>query len=197
MKIKIVADSSANLYTLDGPDFDFAPVPLKVLAGGREYVDDCRLDVPQMLKELKEYKGNSSTACPSVGDWLEAFGDAYIVYGSAITSHLSGCYNAAAIAADEYRGRYPDRKVFILDTLSTGPEMELITEKYRELIFSGLEFEQVCREIRAYQQRTHLMFSLESLSNFAKNGRVSPALAAADGLLGIRTVGKASEIGDL
>ena len=54
MKIKIVADSSANLYTLDGPDFDFAPVPLKVLAGGREYVDDCRLDVPQMLKELKE-----------------------------------------------------------------------------------------------------------------------------------------------
>lgn len=197
MKIKIVADSSANLYTLDGPDFDFAPVPLKVQAGGREYVDDCRLDVPQMLKELKEYKGKSSTACPSVGDWLEAFGDADIVYGSAITSHLSGCYNAAAIAADEYRGRYPDRKVFILDTLSTGPEMELITEKYRELIFSGLEFEQVCREIRAYQQRTHLMFSLESLSNFAKNGRVSPALAAAVGILGIRIVGKASEIGDL
>ena len=87
-----------------------------------------------MLKELKEYKGKSSTACPSVGDWLEAFGDADIVYGSAITSHLSGCYNAAAIAADEYRGRYPGRKVFILDTLSTGPEMELITEKYRELI---------------------------------------------------------------
>ena len=90
MKIKIVADSSANLYTLDGPDFDFSPVPLKVLAGDREYVDDSRLDVPQMLKELKEYKGKSSTACPSVGDWLDAFGDADIVYGSAITSHLSG-----------------------------------------------------------------------------------------------------------
>ncbi len=103
MKIKIVADSSANLYTLDGPDFDFSPVPLKVLAGDREYVDDSRLDVPQMLKELKEYKGKSSTACPSVGDWLEAFGDADIVYGSAITSHLSGCYNAAAIAA-EHKG---------------------------------------------------------------------------------------------
>ena len=175
MKIKIVADSSANLYTLDGPDFDFSPVPLKVLAGDREYVDDSRLDVPQMLKELKEYKGKSSTACPSVGDWLDAFGDADIVYGSAITSHLSGCYNAAAIAADEYRGRYPCRKVFILDTLSTGPEMELITEKYRELIFAGLEFEQVCREIKAYHQRTHLMFSLEFLSNFAKTGRVSPA----------------------
>ena len=195
MKIKIVTDSSANLYTLDGADF--SPVPLKVLADGREYVDNAELDVPKMLRELKEYKGKSSTACPSVGDWLEAFDDADVVYGSAITSHLSGCYNAAAIAAEEYRARFPERKVFILDTLSTGPEMELITEKYRELVEAGLDFEQVCREIRAYRQRTHLMFSLESLSNFAKNGRVSPALAAAVGILGIRIVGKASDLGDL
>ena len=68
MKIKIVTDSSANLYTLDG--VDFSPVPLKVLADGREYVDNAELDVPKMLRELKEYKGKSSTACLSVGDWL-------------------------------------------------------------------------------------------------------------------------------
>lgn len=195
MKIKLVSDSSSNLYTMKG--LDFTPVPLKILAGEREYVDNSALDVPAMLHELKEYKGKSGSACPGVGEWLDAFGDADLVYGAAITSRLSGCYNAASIAAVEYMGRYPDRKAFILDTLSTGPELELIMEKYQELINAGLGFEEVCREIKAYAGHTHLMFSLESLSNFAKNGRVSPALAAAAGILGIRIVGKASDIGDL
>ena len=48
-----------------------------------------------------------------------------------------------------------------------------------------------------YSKRTHLMFSLESLDNFAKNGRVSPIVAKMAGLLGIRVVGRASEQGDL
>ena len=52
-------------------------------------------------------------------------------------------------------------------------------------------------ELQQYLCRTHLLFSLESLSNFAKNGRVSPALAAIANLLGIRIVGRASSEGEL
>lgn len=195
MKIKLIADSSANKYSFDG--VDFATVPLKILAGEKEYIDDETLDVKTMLKELRDYKGKSSTACPSVGDWLQAFGDADIVYGVAITSNLSGCYNAGMIAAEEYMTSHPNAKVFILDSLSTGPEMELILEKYRELITAGKGFEEICTEIKAYHTRTHLMFSLESLTNLARNGRISSVVAAAVGLLGIRVVGRASDEGTL
>ncbi|MBE5801060.1 MAG: DegV family EDD domain-containing protein [Clostridiales bacterium] len=195
MKIKLVADSSANLLALDGASF--ASVPMKVIAGESEYVDDPSLDLPGMLKGLKEYKGKSGTACPSVGEWLAAFGDADVVLGVTITSNLSGCYNAADIAKREYEAKRPDAKVFILDSLSTGPEMVLILEKYAELINAGLTFEQIVEEIKAYSKKTHLMFSLASLSNFAKNGRVSQAVAAAVGLLNIRVVGKASDEGML
>ena len=66
----IVADSSANLFQADCADF--MPVPLKLLAGEKEYVDNEALDVASMLTDLREYKGRSSTACPSVGDWLQA-----------------------------------------------------------------------------------------------------------------------------
>lgn len=45
----IAADSSANLYR--GDCADFAPVPLKILAGEKEYVDDETLDVAGMLAE--------------------------------------------------------------------------------------------------------------------------------------------------
>ena len=48
-----------------------------------------------------------------------------------------------------------------------------------------------------YSRHTHLFFSPESLSNFAKNGRVSPALAVAASFFGIRIVGKASDKGEL
>ncbi len=195
MKIKIVADSSANVNALN--QVDFTSAPLKIIAGDKEYTDVETLDTAGMLKDLREYKGKSSTACPGVGDWLDAFDGADEVYGVSITSNLSGCYNAAAIAAEQYMSANPGAKVFILDSLSTGPEMELILEKYRELIQIGKNFKEVCAEIKEYSQKTHLLFSLESLNNLAKNGRVNSAIAAAIGLLGIRVVGKASAEGTL
>lgn len=70
-KTVIVADSSANLFQADCADY--MPVPLKILTEEKEYVDNEALDVDAMLADLLEYKGRSSTACPSVGDWLQAF----------------------------------------------------------------------------------------------------------------------------
>lgn len=195
MKIRIVADSSANLFELDG--VDFVPAPLKIITAEKEYVDDPRLDVPQMLEELSSYRGKSGTSCPNVGDWLEAFGDADIVYGAALTSKISGGFNAARMAAEEYTERHPERRVFILDSLTTGPELELLVERYRESVLTGLDFDAVCADIQAYRRRTHLMFSLESLQNFVNNGRVLAAVAAVARLLGICVVGQASIEGDL
>lgn len=100
-------------------------------------------------------------------------------------------------SAKEYLSEHPDRKAFVLDTLSTGPESELIVEKCRELTESGLGFETVKEKIIMYSRHTHLFFSPESLSNFAKNGRVSTALAVAASFFGIRIVGKASDKGEL
>lgn len=193
--IKIVADSSANLITMDA--VEFASAPLKILLGEDEYVDVPETDLIHFMKEMNAYKGKSSTACPSVGDWLEAFGDADIVYGVALTSKISGGYNAACIAAEQYMDEHPDRKVFILDSLTTGPEMEVICEKYRDLILEGKSFEEVVEEITEYRKTTSLAFILGSLNNFAKNGRVSPAVAKMAGLLNIRIVGRASSEGEL
>jgi len=75
--------------------------------------------------------------------------------------------------------------------------MVLICEKLGELIASGLEFSEIETRIRRYMTKTHLLFSLESLTNLARNGRVSPLVAKAVGLLGIRVVGKASDMGTL
>ncbi len=195
MKFKIVADSSCNMLTFEG--VDYATVPLKIVTDEREFVDDADLDTVEMMGFIESYKGRSTTSCPNVGEWLEAFGDAERVFTVAITSNLSGCHNAALQAKQVYEEQHPDRKVCCLDTLSVGPEMVLIIEKLRELIRQGLAFEKIQERIHGYMQKTHLMFTLESLNNMAKNGRVSPLIAKAVGFLNIRIVGKASDTGTL
>lgn len=195
MSSKIVLDSSGNLLRFEG--IDFASVPLKILAGDREFVDAEMTDVQEMVQFLGEYKGKATTSCPGVGEYLDAFGDAENVYCVTITSNLSGSYNAAEVAARTYQEQHPDRKVHVFDSLSTGGEMALIAEKVRELIMNKTPFESIVQQIKSYQQKTRLLFSLESLHNLANNGRVPGAVAALAGMLGIRLIGKASDVGTL
>ena len=195
MNYKIVTDSSSNCYTLSG--VPYTSVPLKIVTDTQEYVDDASLDTAAMLDALEAYKGRSGTSCPNVGEWLEAFGDAENVFAITITSNLSGSYNAACQAKAVYEDTYPGRRVCCLDSLSTGGEMVLIAQKLVELIDSGLSFDQVEAAIRDYMTHTHLLFMLESMDNLAKNGRVSPIVAKACGLLGIRIAGCASDVGTL
>ena len=193
--IKIVADSSANLMELDHVAFDAAP--LKIITADKEFVDNRDLDLDGMLDYFNTYKGRSQTSCPNPGDWLAGFGDAEEVFCVTITSGLSGSYNAACIAKEMYEAEHPDRRVYVVDSLSAGPEPTLIVKKLEQLILEEKSFEEICDAIRNYTSQTGLLFMLESLQNFAANGRVSPAVAKIAGVLGIRIVGKASDAGTL
>ena len=193
--IKIVADSSADLIQLTGADFAFAP--LKIRTDEREFVDDVTLDVEEMVRHFDTYKGRSHTSCPNPGDWLDAFGDADDVFCVTITSGLSGSYNAACTAKEMYESEHPGRRVYVLDSLSTGPEMALIVYKLEQYVSAGMAAPEMNTAIRAYAAKTGLLFMLESLKNFAANGRVSPAIAKLVGVLGIRVVGRASDAGQL
>ena len=195
MNTKIVVDSSASLYTLQGVDFEC--VPLKIITDDAEYLDDGTLDAVGMARTLRTYKGKTSTSCPNVSDWLAAYEGADEVYAITITGTLSGSYNAAQLAAEEYQQENPGKRVFVLDSLSTGPEQRLLAEHLRDLLAEGREFDEICEEMLRYHKHTHLLFSLESLANLARNGRVKPAVAAVARMLGIRVIGQASEIGEL
>lgn len=193
--MKIVADSSANITNL--ADMPFSAAPLKIITGDSEFIDNEILDVDSMVNYFDLYKGKSKTSCPNPSDWLEAFGGADDIFCVTITSGLSGSYNAACIAKQMYESEYDGKRVYVIDSLSAGPELRLIIEKLRELIIAGFTYEEICSQIQNYVQTTGLLFMLESLKNFAANGRVSPAVAKIVGILGIRIVGKASDQGTL
>ena len=195
MKYKIVADSSSNVYERAG--IDYSCVPLKILTSEKEYTDVKGTDIIEMVTYLQGYKGRSSTSCPNIQDWLEAFGDAELIRGVTITSNLSGSYASAIQAKKEHEAKNPNAKVLIVDSLSAGPELELIIEKMEEVLKEGGDFEKMSQTVTDYCKHSHLLFALKHLDNLARNGRVNPAVAKIAGVLGIRVVGKASDEGTL
>lgn len=195
LNYKIVTDSSSDMLNFE--TIPFAVAPLKIVTAEKEYCDDKTLNVSAMVEDLLRYKGKSSSSCPNTDDWLNSFGDADRIFCITITATLSGCYNSACVAKQLYEEQHPDKKVFVINSLSTGPEMKLIIEKLAELLHAGKDYEAVCDEITNYMNKTGLLFMLESMKNLANNGRVSHLTAKAAGLLGIRVVGKASHKGDL
>lgn len=190
---RLVTDSSSDMRESS----ILAVAPLKIITDQKEYTDNDSLNVEEMVGDLLKYKGRSSTSCPSPDDFYTAFGDADEVICVTITATLSGSYNSACIARDMYLEAFPERRVYVLNSLTTGPEMRLMLELADGLFRDGAEFDAIVEEINRYAQKTELLFMLESMRNLANNGRVSHLSAKAAGLLGIRVVGRASDKGDL
>ncbi|MBQ8341859.1 MAG: DegV family protein [Clostridia bacterium] len=191
MNIKIVSDSSSNILALQ--DVAYATVPLKIITAEREYVDDAALDVTGMVQDLKTVKGRTQTSCPNSFEWEEAFADADAVLAVTITSGLSGSYATAMQA----KAGHPEKKIVVVDSLSTGPEMALLIERMRDGILAEHSVEEIEADVRNYAKHTHLLFALKSMKNLARNGRVKPLVAKLAGVLDIRIVGVASEQGTL
>lgn len=195
MAIRIVSDSSSNVFEVEG--IDYTTVPLKVMFGGTEYVDEPGTDFEQMIHALHEQTGPSTTACPNVQEWTDAFEGADEVFGVTISSGLSGSYEAADIAQRQYEKAHPGSKVFIVDSLATGPTEELIIEELRRRILAGEAFERIREAIIEYRSRLRILYSLESLNNLANNGRVSKSVAKIASALNIRIIGHASDEGTI
>lgn len=156
-QFRIVADSSCDLLTLDGADF--VSVPLSIRTDAEEFYDDANLDVDAMVSTLRDTKGRSYSACPNIADWESAFGESGNVIAFTITSALSGSYNAACVAKKNCEERNPARRIYVVDSLSAGPEIALLIERALYELRSHADFDKACEALNTYQAHTHLLFA--------------------------------------
>lgn len=190
---RIVVDSSADL-ACEATD-TLRSVPLKILQGAREYVDDASLDVAAMLDEIAHSRERTSSSCPNIYDWLTAFEGADEVFAVAISSHMSGSYASAVQAAADFAEKHPDARIRVIDSRNAGPGVTMQVEQLQALCATERTFDEISADFDAYQPHVHLVFGMESVSNFVKNGRLNPAVAAVAGVLGLRFINRASAEG--
>ncbi len=196
MTWNIVSDSSCDLLMKDFQNdlVRFETVPLKLLVGEREFVDNDDLMVPEMLAAMAEEKTASSTACPSPVDFADAFsqGDQTICF--TISSNLSGTYNAAVMGREMVLEEHPEKKICIIDSKSTAGAMILLIRKTCAMIREnpGIDFEELCAQLRLYQAAQRTCFTLENFDNLIKNGRMRPLVGTLLHSLGIHVIAVAT-----
>ena len=185
MNLKIVSDSSSDLLDND----DIKIVPLVLRNDQHEFVDDSSINVDEMLKTFSEDGLRTTSSCPSVGTYEAAYEGNENVIAVAISSLMSGSYNAARVAAESFEGK----NIEVIDSLSAGPGLHIIIDKILELKDQYDSFDELVEKVRDYMSHTRLVFVLESLETFVNNGRISPIVAKAVSMFGIRVISRANE----
>lgn len=195
MSIRIVSDSSSDLFDVEG--VDYVTVPLKVMFGGVEYVDVPSTNTTEMMERLQLEKGPSTTSCPNLHDWLSAFEGYDEIFCTTISSGLSASYESCTLAKEQYEQAHPGVQIHIFDSKATGPVLQLIVRRLADGIRAGKPYAQIRDETIEYQKRTRILYALESFNNLARNGRVSIHVARIAGVLNIRCIGHATDQGTI
>lgn len=198
MKWLIAADSSCDLLTLEthSEQIGFETVPFTVTVDGNDFEDDAALNTVTMVDAME--RGTSShTSCPSPGAWYECFMKADQVIAFTISSNLSGSLNSAQIARNMVLETHPEKKIEIIDSLSTGPKLVTMAQQALFMIHKQASLANIAQSCRNMAQDIHTIFTLCSFHNLVQNGRISKIAGFIAGKLNLRVIGTGSSDGHI
>ena len=102
-----------------------------------------------------------------------------------LSSGLSGVSNSAENAARIVRERYPDRKIYIVDSLGASSGYGLLMDKLADLRDEGMSVDAVRDWAEAHKLELHHWFFSTDLTFYVKGGRISKVAGVFGGLLDI------------
>lgn len=102
-----------------------------------------------------------------------------------LSSGLSGTYNSARLAAEDLRAEFPERKLYLVDSLAASSGYGLFMAKLAELRDEGKSIEELRDYAEANKLNLHHWFFTTDLTYFVRGGRVSKASGFIGGVLGI------------
>ena len=157
---------------------------------GVEYADDLGQSIPfdEFYKRMAE-GADTRTAQVNISEYLEYF-EKFLAEGKDIlhvtlSSGISGSYNSAVNAALIAAERYPERKVYIVDSLAASSGFGLLMDKLADLRDEGMGIDELRDWTEDNKLRLHHWFFSTDLTFFVKGGRISKAAGVFGGILNI------------
>ena len=148
------------------------------LTDGKENLDDLGQTIPadkfyQMMRDGVETK----TSQPNVDDYRIYF-EKFLSEGKDVihlnlSSGLSGAQTSAKIAREELLEKYPERKLYVIDSLGASSGMGLLVDKMADLRDEGMSIDDLARWTEENKLKLHHWFFSTDLSFYVKGGRVS------------------------
>ena len=114
-----------------------------------------------------------------------------------MSSGITGVYNAANIAKNDLLEKYPDRKIYIVDSLAASSGYGLLMDKLADLRDEGYTAEELVAWAEEHKLEIHHWFFSTDLTFYVKGGRVSKASGWFGTVLKICPLLNVSNIGKL
>ena len=185
MSVKIIVDSTADLIPAVRSRVEV--VPLTIHFGEEEYIDGVTIDSRMFYEKLIESDVLPTTSQASPYVFEEAFRkaveDGSEVVCITVSSRLSGTYQSAVIAAEEFHGQ-----VHVVDSYTIALGCAILTEYALGLADHGMDAQTIAWKLMQKREKVRLMAMLDTLEYLKKGGRISSAAAIAGGLLNIKPV---------
>ena len=157
---------------------------------GKEYVDDLgkSISFDNFYKAMQD-GAETKTSQVNAQEFEEYF-ESFLKEGKdilhvSLSSGLSGVINSAMVAKSILEEKYPDRKIYIVDSLGASSGYGLIMDKLAELRDEGMGIEEVYQWINEHKLELNHWFFSTDLTFYIKGGRVSKTSGFIGGLLGI------------
>lgn len=115
----------------------------------------------------------------------------------AFSSGLSTTVNSAHMAAEELKEQHPDRKIVIVDTLAASAGGGLMVYMAVAKKNKGATIEENAAYMESLVPQHCIWFTVDDLEYLKRGGRVSPLVAFAGGVLGIKPILQMDEEGHL
>lgn len=185
MSVKIIVDSTVDLT----PEVkaQVKAVPLSVRFGDREFLDGVTITAEKFYEMLAASEELPTTSQPTPAAFEDVFREEVEagneVVCITIASKLSGTYQSATIAAEEFSG-----KVFVVDSRTAAIGSGILAQYALQLVQQGLNGEQILNELIAARKKIRLYFMVDTLEYLKKGGRLNAAVAVVGGLLNIKPI---------
>ena len=157
---------------------------------GVEYADDLGQSIPfdEFYKRMAD-GADTCTAQVNISEYLDHF-EKFLKEGKDIlhvtlSSGISGSYNSAVNAALIAAERYPERKIYIVDSLAASSGFGLIMDRLADLRDGGMGIDELRDWAEENKLRMHHWFFSTDLTFFVKGGRISKAAGVFGGMLNI------------
>ena len=102
-----------------------------------------------------------------------------------LSSGISGTINSANIAKSALQDKYPDRKIYVIDSLAASAGFGLMMDKVADLRDEGKSIDEVRDWVEENKLHMHHWFFTSDLTFFIKGGRVSKVSGFVGGILNI------------
>ena len=185
MAVKLVIESSSDIDSKEAELLGVTMLPIPITFGEEEFMDGVNITREEFYQKLVKCSGLPKTSMINAFRFEEVFekhvknGDEVVAI--VLSSGLSGTCNAAKTAAENFKD-----KVYVVDSLSATAGIKLLVEYALMLIKEGKTAEEIFNILEEKKNKLQVRAMVDTLKYLKKGGRVSPLVAFAGELMGIK-----------